>query len=121
MTQHTGREPANDPQQLEQFLVERQRQGDIEGMVALFEPEAILDPGEGKLVQGTAAIRALFTELVESGEKLELGRQSPAIINGDLALTSVQVADGSVTSEVARRQPDGSWLWVIDKYSVIPD
>jgi hypothetical protein len=23
-----------------------------------------------------------------------------------------------VTSEVARRQKDGTWLWVIDRYSV---
>jgi hypothetical protein len=23
-----------------------------------------------------------------------------------------------VTSEVARRQDDGTWLWVIDRYSV---
>lgn len=88
-------------------------------MVALFEEDAILDPGEGRLVRGTNAIRTLFTELVESGEKLELGRQSPAIINGGLALTSVHAADDSTTAEVARQQADGNWLWVIDKYSVL--
>jgi len=119
MSKHTSYKPANDPQDLERFLVERQRAGDIEGMVALFEANAILDPGEGPLVQGKNAIRALFTELVESGEKLELGQQSPAIINGDLALTSVHAPDGSTTAEVARRQADGNWLWVIDKYSVL--
>jgi hypothetical protein len=26
--------------------------------------------------------------------------------------------DGSVTAEVARRQADGTWLWVIDKFSI---
>ena len=25
--------------------------------------------------------------------------------------------NGNVTSEVARRQKDGTWLWVIDRYS----
>ena len=36
----------------------------------------------------------------------------------DLALTSTRLPDGTVTSEVARRQSDGTWLWVIDRYSV---
>lgn len=119
MPYKSGNQPAMDPDELEPFLVERQRAGDIEGMLALFEPDAVLDPGEGNLVKGEEAIRALFTELVKSGEKLTLGQQSPAIINGDLALTSVRVADGSVTAEVARRQPAGNWLWVIDRYSVL--
>jgi hypothetical protein len=26
--------------------------------------------------------------------------------------------DGSVTAEVARRQGDGTWLWVIDQFSI---
>jgi hypothetical protein len=26
--------------------------------------------------------------------------------------------DGSVTAEIARRQAGGTWLWVIDKFSI---
>ena len=53
------------------------------------------------------------------GRKFEAGkRKIPAIINGDLALTSTRLSDGSVTAEVARRQVDGTWLWVIDKFSI---
>jgi hypothetical protein len=37
--------------------------------------------------------------------------QQPALIFGDLALTSTRLPDGSVTAEVARRQDDGNWLW----------
>jgi hypothetical protein len=48
----------------------------------------------------------------------EFGEQRPALICGDLALTSTRSRDGTVTSEVARRQKDGTWLWVIDRYSV---
>ncbi|HLW58288.1 MAG TPA: hypothetical protein VKV57_00005 [bacterium] len=40
--------------------------------------------------------------------------QRPALRCGDLALTSTRFA-GGVTAEVARRQPDGTWLWVIDQ------
>jgi hypothetical protein len=37
---------------------------------------------------------------------------------GDLALTSTRLPDGSVTAEIARRQGDGTWLWVIDQFSI---
>jgi len=29
------------------------------------------------------------------------------------------LADGNATVEVARRQPDGAWLWMIDQPSVL--
>ena len=118
MIDQASRKPARDPQDLERLLVSRQRAGDVEGMLALFEPHAIIDSGDGQLTAGRDAIRALYAELVATGRKFEYGDQRPAIISGDLALTSTRLPDGSVTSEVARRQSDGTWLWVIDKYSV---
>jgi len=111
-------EPARDPQDLERLLVARQRVGDVEGMLALFDPDAVIDSGNGRLTSGHEAIRALYAELIATGRKFEYGEQRPAIVSGDLALTSTRLPDGSVTSEVARRQSDGTWLWVIDKYSV---
>jgi len=42
----------------------------------------------------------------------------PAIRNGDIAITSTTRA-GNATVEVARRQPDGTWLWMIDQPSVL--
>ena len=118
MVDQASREPARDPQELERLLVSRQRAGDVDGMLALFDPQAVIDSGEGRLVVGLDAIRAFYEELVAKGRKFEYGEQRPAIISGDLALTSTRLPDGSVTSEVARRQSDGTWLWVIDKYSV---
>jgi hypothetical protein len=41
------------------------------------------------------------------------------IRNGDLALTSTRLPAGGATVEVARRQPDGSWRWVIDQPAVL--
>lgn len=118
MVDQAGREPARDPQDLERLLVSRQRAGDVDGMLALFDPHAVIDSGEGRLTVGRDAIRALYAKLVATGRKFEYGDQRPAIISGDLALTSTRLPGGSVTSEVARRQSDGTWLWVIDKYSV---
>ena len=118
MTDEVHRQPACDPQDLERLLVSRERVGDIDGMAELYESDAVLECDAGKLVLGRDAIRAFYTEVVAAGRKYDFGDQRPAIISGDLALTSTGCRDGSVTAEVARRQPDGTWLWVIDKFSV---
>lgn len=112
------REPAYDPQDLERLLVVRQHAGDVDGMTALFEPAAVIDCGDGRFVRGHEAIRSFYVETVASGRKFARGEQRPALISGDLALTSTRLPDGDVTTEVARRQSDGTWLWVIDRYSV---
>lgn len=114
---------ASDPQDLERLLVARENAGDVDGMTALFEQDAVIQLDDGKLVRGKDAIHAFFVEIQRTGYGLEkrrfqLGEQRPALVCGDLALTSVRSRDGNVTSEVARRQDDGTWLWVIDRYSV---
>jgi len=118
MGDQVGREPARDPQDLERLLVSRERAGDVDGMAALYEPLAVLDCGDGRLMLGREAIRAFYAELVATGRKFDFGDQRPAIISGDLALTSTRSPDGSVTAEIARRQGDGTWLWVIDQFSI---
>jgi len=119
MADQATHEPARDPQDLERLLVIRQRAGDVEGMVALFEPDAVIDSGGGRLIRGTEAIRAFYVELKATGRKFEFGEQSPALVSGGLALTSTHLPDGSATAEVARRQADGTWLWVIDQYAIV--
>src|SRR3990170_1103419 len=118
MGDEVGREPARDPQDLERLLVSRERAGDVDGMAALYESHAVLDCGDGRLTLGRETIRAFYADLVATGRKFDFGDQRPAIISGDLALTSTRSPDGSVTAEIARRQEDGTWLWVIDRFSV---
>ncbi len=38
----------------------------------------------------------------------------------DLALTASTLTTGEVTVEIARRQPDGSWLWAVDESALVP-
>jgi hypothetical protein len=45
--------------------------------------------------------------------------QQPVIRHEDLALTSTRLPGGGATVEVARRQPDGSWRWVIDQPALL--
>lgn len=112
------RQLARDPQELAQLIVARANAGDVDGMVALYEPDAVLATGDETVARGTAQIRAFWAKTVAAGRKFDLGVQSTAMRSGDLALTSTRQPDGRTTAEVARRQPDGSWLWVIDQPTI---
>ena len=120
---NTGdRTRAADPQELEQLLVTRENAGDVDGMTALFEPDAVIDCGDGRLICGVTAIHAFFTELQVTGfglekRKFQLGEQRPVLICGDLTFTHSR--NGAITTEVARRQADRTRFWVIDRFSAV--
>ena len=113
--------PASEPEVLERLFVQRVNAGDIDGLVALYEPNAVMAVSRQKVVIGRDAIRQVLIEFVRSGATLTLGKQQPTLWVGDLALTSTYLDDGGVTAEIARRQPDGTWRWVIDQWNVLDD
>jgi hypothetical protein len=105
---------------LARLLISRASAGNVEGMVALYEPDAALACGDGRNAVGTDAIRKFYTDLLAAGRTFDLGEQRPAMLRGNLALTSTRLPNGVVTAEVARKQSesDGTWLWVIDQPSI---
>jgi ketosteroid isomerase-like protein len=111
--------PAGDPNDLARFLVERVNAGDLDGVVALYEPDAVLTFPPGNIAAGTLAIRAVYERFLATRPVLTGGEQQPAVVTGDLALTSTRIANGGITVEVARRQADGSWLWAIDRFNIL--
>jgi ketosteroid isomerase-like protein len=108
-------ERAAQPDDLARFFVERVNAGDIEGLVDLYEPDAILACPDQKFAIGSDAIRAFYSGLLAQRPQFEPGRQQPVLRNGDVALTSSRLANGTVTAEIARRQSDGTWLWAVDQ------
>jgi ketosteroid isomerase-like protein len=110
---------AAQPEDLGRFFVERANAGDVDGLVALYEPDAVLAFPRGVVTVGAAAIRQAYERLLERKPTFPAGRGRPALRNGDLALTSTLLPDGGATVEVARRQPDGTWLWIIDQPAVL--
>ncbi|GGM70652.1 hypothetical protein GCM10012275_46330 [Longimycelium tulufanense] len=109
------RESPQRPEDIARLMAERFNSGDIDGIVALYEPEAVISlPGSG-VVRGQEEIRNGWERLKAMGATVDLEEERPALRSGDLALTSRLTADGTVNVEVARRQPDGSWRWVIDQ------
>lgn len=110
--------PAKVPNDLERFFVERANAGDVEGLVALYESNAIVAYGDGEVAIGLRQIRDFFVKFLATRPQLDPSIQAAALCSGDLALTSSRLSNGDVTAEVARRQPDGSWLWVVDQFAV---
>jgi ketosteroid isomerase-like protein len=111
-------EPAPNPEDLARFFILRANAGDVEGLVELYESDAVLAGPEGEIARGTEEIRAFYTVLLADRPQFEPGEQQPALCQGDLALTSSRLSNGVVTAEIARRQPDGTWLWAIDQPTI---
>jgi ketosteroid isomerase-like protein len=107
--------PALQPEDIARFFVERANAGDVEGVVALYESDAVVAGPNGTVVAGHAAIRAFYTDLFAAKIQFEYGDQRPALRQGTIALTSTRLKNGTVTTEIARQQPDGTWLWVVDQ------
>lgn len=110
MTNQGIPERATRPEDLSRFVVERLNAGDVAGLVALCEAGAVLALPGGGVARGSEEIRLAFERLVADGATFAPGEPQPTLQSGDLALTSARLPDGQVTVEVARRQPDGTWL-----------
>lgn len=108
---------AQTPEDLPRLFVERANSGDVDGLVELYEPDAVLRFPPGNLARGHEAIRAVYADFLASRPRLEPGRPQETLRCGDLALTSTVIATGT-TAEIARRQPDGTWRWVVDNPAI---
>lgn len=118
---------ARKPEECDSLLIEALRRGDVEGAVALYEPTARFVVDSGQIAEGHSAIREVMQGYVSANAEfiVEKITASPSE-DGDIALTSVKgrtrftepagrVVTMAVESmEVVRRQPDGTWLFVLD-------
>lgn len=88
----------------------------IEELVSLYEDAAVLVTNSKFVIaSGTDEIRDFYSKLLANKPTFEKGQQRPVVINGNIALTSSRLINGFVTAEVARKQNDGSWRWIIDQ------
>lgn len=112
-------ERAAQPEDLSRLIVDRLNAGDVNGLVALYEPDAVLALPDGQTATGAEEIRKAYERLMTGRPMFARGTPRPTLRCGDLALTSSRLANGVVTAEVARRQPDGTWLWVLDQPNIV--
>lgn len=114
-----------EPQQMNAAFAAAYNSGDIENLMALYEPNAILAPQPGQRAVGLPAIREALLDFLSLKGKMQ-SENVYCIHVGDIALLqaswklAVIGADGkpfemsSRTAEVVRQQSDGSWLYVVD-------
>jgi ketosteroid isomerase-like protein len=113
------RERASEPEALARLYNERANAGDVEGLVALYEPEAVLAAGK-VVATGHAEIRAFYADLLARRSTFPAAEVLPSLRNGALAMTFARLPNGTISAETARRQDDGSWLWIIDQLKISP-
>ena len=106
------------PEGLEARLATLVRAGDADGIALLYAPDAVVSLPGGREAAGRAAIRQAYAAALAAGAL----RAAPAagevtaraVVSGNLAMTTSTCADGTVRTQVARREPDGDWVWVRD-------
>jgi uncharacterized protein (TIGR02246 family) len=117
----TTREKAHQPEDLTRLFVERSNAGDAEGVALLYEEDAVLAYPPGAQTVGRAAIAELWAKVLANRPHFEPEAPLPTLVAGDIALTSTPPKDGTgARAQVVRRQPDGSWLRIIDQPEFSP-
>src|SRR5262245_38994830 len=112
------------PEQWPSVFDQKLNAGDLEGMVALYEPEAAFVRDTSDLVVGRENIRNVLAQLVSKKPKFE-SKVERCVIVDDIALlytnfTATMQHGGEVPGElkfraieVLRRQKDGSWRLIV--------
>ena len=112
----TDYEKARQPEDLTRLFVERANSKDAAGIAALYEENAVMAFPPGGQTVGRDAIRALWERLLPSMPLFVPEEPLPTLVSGDIALTATAPKDeAGARAQVVRRQPDGSWLRVLDQ------
>ena len=116
---------AHSPDDVHPLFARHFAAGDMEALLSLYEPHAVLLPQPGHVARGPAAIRESLGAFLAMKGSFAI-RSQKAIRADDVAIVfakwtlDAKAPDGSPvhlegeTSDVVRRQPDGRWLIAID-------
>lgn len=112
--------------QVQELFVERFNAQDVDGIMELYEPNAvILPPDAPEVVSGHVAIREVLDGFLALDGKMEntivrvIEQLDIAILYSRWTVCGIgpdgtPVKVGGTTSDVVRRQIDGNWLFAID-------
>ncbi len=120
----TTQETAHKAEDVHRLFLKRFNEGDLEGLAALYEDNAIL-VFRDQVLRGKARIRVAI--IAPSASRPTMTLRTEKAVEGDgLALLTSSwkidgkgmdgepFQDGGRTADVMRRQPDGAWLAAID-------
>ena len=116
---------ANKPEDMHKLFTAAFNAGNLEALMALYEPDAQLVPQPGEVATGHPAIRQALQQFLALKGTMQITTRyviredAIALLSGQWHLKgsgpdgkSIEMGGKSV--EVARRQPTGEWLFVID-------
>lgn len=111
--------PASRPQELHPLFELTFNTRDIEGIMALYEPTAVYVSG-GSAVVGHSSIRQIYASILADTGLMTLATRAVvesdeglAVLYGAWSVGPPSKSEG-LSTEVVRRQPDGTWLFAID-------
>jgi uncharacterized protein (TIGR02246 family) len=112
---------ATSPTEVHSLFLDAFNRGDVEALVALYEPNASLVTRDGTVV-GHQAIREVYQRMLANGARIELTTRAVVESGEGLAMLHASwtyhrggTATPGLSTEVVRRQPDGTWLFAIDE------
>ena len=117
---------ARTAEECDQLFEQHINAGNLDQLVALYEPQASLVQQDGKAARGTAAIRESLAGFVAMKPKLTMNVTKVVRAGDDLAVLynnwtmSAKGPDGNAIAmngkalEIVRRQNDGTWRFAVD-------
>jgi ketosteroid isomerase-like protein len=112
-----------EPSQINAAFADGFNRGDIEALLALYEPDGAVVEIDGTVSHGIDPIRDHVTRLIAIGGTMT-STNLTSVVSGDIALVTAawEIVGSSVapsitgrSAEVLRRRPDGTWAYLIDQ------
>jgi len=110
--------PAKSPEEICRLFQQYMAEGDIDSVLSVYDPEAVFLNQLGEVKKGEAGLRQELAPFAARKAIFNFDIKQ-AIQSADIALmhTEWKVSSPQQMSvyaiEVARRQPDGTWRWLI--------
>ena len=116
---------ADSPEKLHQLFVQALNARDLDALTSLYSDDACLSPAAGDTACGLSQVRTLLASYCAMKPVIQLTTRNiiaagdTALLMSDWRMTAIAPDGSAVESagtsvEVARRQADGSWRYLID-------
>jgi len=118
---------AGSPEELAALFADRVASRDVEALIALYDPEAVLQPEPGVVLVGHDEIRSNLIGFLSLEPTFGYSSAPDVLISGDVALVSnawtmsgstpdgTAISHAGTSADVFGRRQDGTWRILIDQ------